>query len=139
MRINAERVEAVVGSEPALLAWVRQAANDLVEGRAVSCAELRQVATVGPTVPVREIGFLGERIQESSTILSSRLVEMEAVSMVFCNSFFGSDRNAELKHQLTAAAAIEQRVILNRLAVPDGLEALAAAAGRYLAAIKAAP
>jgi len=139
VKTNAERVEAVVGSEAALLAWVRQAADDLAEGRAVSCSELEQVSTVGATVPVREIGFLGERMREGLTIVPSRLVEMEAASTVFCNSFFGSDGNSELERQFRVAAAIAQRLIVNRLAVPDGLEALAAAGSRYLSAIRAAP
>jgi Coenzyme PQQ synthesis protein D (PqqD) len=128
-RSDGDRVEAFVGGEQRIMEWVAAAVPQLSAGNPVACEALDDAAA-GESRPLRAICFLDAARRMGASIAAVMLGRAESTRAFFRNTFHGSDRPADWRHHLEAAANATRRLSAQALTVPTGIQALQAAARR---------
>jgi len=87
--------------------------------------------------PLRRILLLdGARRGTGTEIEATPLGVVDAAGEIFRAGFFGVDTRGAWQRQLAVTMAIAESAVTGSATVPLGIEALAAAAGRYTDAIR---
>ena len=127
VRLGEAGIDAVVGTESMVAAWVETAAAALAAGRPASCEALAVIARA-PVLPMAEIGFLSANRRTADSLSARTLAPADAAAAIFSNSFYGSAEPEDWKRQLVISAAIARDVGAFEMTVPGGISGLTAAA-----------
>jgi hypothetical protein len=122
------------GGERAILAWVAEAVRELRLWGEVGCGGFSTIGRQGKFLPLAEIGFIDARRRIGNRYLSKELRPWQTAGLVFRNSFHGSAERPTWIRQLECAAQIGSGTTGLELALPEGLDGLAAAMRRIAAA-----
>jgi hypothetical protein len=115
-------------------AWARDAAERLSRDPTarVACRGLEAMSD-GPRRPLHAIWFLDARRRSGDTIALGPLAPMDGLLMLLANNFLGAADPESCRRHVRETHRLARAVSLWQATVPDGLEALAAAAARYSA------
>jgi hypothetical protein len=118
------------GAERRLREWAGQTGRALRAGPC-DCSQLLAAAS-GSVLPMGEMAFLdpGSRRPHLAEITFTRASPAEAVAWVAVQSFLGSGDRQVWRGQLQRAQALAGAIVVSRVEVPDGVEAMRAAARR---------
>jgi hypothetical protein len=119
--------EALIAAEDGIRNWTDVAASELASRRRVQCDALDDVCA-GPSMVIREVGFLSADRRIGQTISAVRLEPLDTASALFQNSFFGADVAAQWARRLQLAAHLAGNLPGYQLSMPGGLVPLDTAA-----------
>jgi hypothetical protein len=127
VRLASGNAEAVAGCETRLRSWVETVTRVLWDGGQARC-DLLDDLLVGPSTPLREIGFIAADRRSSAGLEAVSLSIAETAGHIFGNLFYGSAKPETWRRQLELAVAVASVVRGTLLTMPDGLAALQSAA-----------
>jgi hypothetical protein len=124
-------VLVLLDGERALLRWIDEIASDLAAGRGVGCAPVDELVE-GSSMRLLQLGVLEESRRHEGSLAIRQMSSSEAASVVFNNSFLGSDQPSTWIAQLKSSARVAAQVAVSEMAMPQGLAGLRLAARELL-------
>jgi hypothetical protein len=123
--------EAFVEGEATVHRWSVEASQTLTETGEVPIDDSHLTrASSGQTVPLRTVWFLDAR-RRKAEFAARRLAGPDALALLIANHFLGAADSTNWRRHLTASHLIASSVDSYEIDVPDGLERLDQAIGRY--------
>lgn len=131
LRMEGDRVNAVLHGEAVVAAWSGRTAETLRNDGSASCDGLDE-ALHGDALPLRELGFIEAR-RRQPLLLEARLMPgCDAAAAVFRNAFHGSGGSLAWKRELNHARLVANQTAAFEVNMPDDLSSLATAAGQIV-------
>lgn len=128
-----EKVQVHVEGERALRAWAARTRAELAAAPSaiVDCRELPALVRTPALRPLERVLFLDRTRRRGREIVAEPIRRIECLAELLQSSFLGSSEPEAWRAFIAANAVVARAVSGARVSVPDGLDALAAAAARF--------